>query len=391
MKEHVEVNTTAAKKDNQPATATMRHSVHSVWNSPIDKVRFGLCVGEPLGLQDALALGVEAENLGFDVVTVGENLFWWEPSFAPIWDNFIALTTIANRTNHIRLMTSVIDPVKRHPAVIAHMVATLDHVSSNRFILGIGGGEVGNFAPMVDLAGLPPYRLFTRTKEFIEVLHGVWASTSDDPFSYEGNFFKIEKAYLSLKPVTQPHPPVHIAALGPEMKNLTGRLADGWIPIGHTSETYAKDWQSIKAAAERANRNPQEIDPALWLGTAVLDDGETAKESASFLGRDDLSCNPNRLRELGYPELARAHLAVAQKDRPYEGEELMLQIPRALAERATISGTPKEAIERIEEFIAAGVRLFILMPVYSDRVVVQETLEHYRKTIIPHFTKKARR
>ena len=392
MKDHSQFSSVFPKKHDQRSKSNQDISTHDDWSSAIAEVRFGLCLGEPIGLQDALELGAEAEKCGFDVVSVAENLFWWEPGFAPSWDNFIALTTLANRTSRIKLMTTVIGPIKRHPVMIAHMAATLDQVSSGRLMLGIGAGEIANFAPLVDLAGTPPYRLFTRTKEFMAVLHGIWASTTESPFSFEGRYLHVEKAYLSLKPATKPHPPIYLAALGPKMRQFTGQVANGWYPIGHTPETYTKHWQVVKASAESAGRNPNEIDRALGIYTAVLKDGEKAKEIASILGRDELSCRPDLLRELGYSELALDHLAVDQRATPFEaGKVVSERIPRVLGERVTICGTPKEAIQQLEEFIQAGVRMFIFMPIYADSHVFRETIEHYRNTILPHFAKQAQR
>ena len=101
----------------------------------------------------------------------------------------------------------------------------LDNIWPGRFTLGIGPGEVANYGPLVDVSGPPPHRFYTRTREFIEVLRGVWASTQEEPFSFEGRLFQVEDAHLSLKPVTEPHPPIYLAALGERMKELTGQVA----------------------------------------------------------------------------------------------------------------------------------------------------------------------
>ena len=189
--------------------------------------RFAFYLVEPVPLADALALGVQAEDWGFDLVAVCENLFWWNPIYAPVWDNFTVLTAIAARTQSIGLMTNVIDPVKRHPAVIAHTVATLDQMTSGRVTLGIGAGEIGNYGPLLDVIGPPPHQLYGRTKEFIEVVHGVWRSSLAEPFVFQGKHFQLHNAHLSLKPFTQPHPPIYLAGMSPKTKHLTGAVADG--------------------------------------------------------------------------------------------------------------------------------------------------------------------
>lgn len=357
------------------------------WSSFIHKIRFALALCEPVGLHDALEIGSRAEEWGFDAVAVSECLFWYEPAFAPVWDNFTVLTTLANRTNNIGLMTAVIDPVKRHPAIIAHMVATLDQISPNRFLLGIGPGEIANFGPIIDLAGTPPYRLLTRTKEFINVLQGTWASTPETPFSFAGDFFHVEKAYLSLKPATKPHPPIYIGAMGSKMRQLTGEMANGWLPVTYTPETFANDWQMISKSAEKVGRNPAEIDRGLLIYTTVLDDGEKAKAHGSLFGRDLLIERPDILQQLGYATLADDRLSLVKKVSPSAGADLAQQIPQSLVEQVIISGTPQQAIQQIERFIQAGVRLFAIWLPFDDEKMLRETIRHYRDTILPYFCK----
>ena len=99
---------------------------------------------EPVGLEDALEFGTKAEQNGYDAVAACENLFWWTPGQSPVWDNFVVLNSILHRTKKIKVMTDVVDPVKRHPAVVAHTVATIDNIFKGRIGLGIGAGEVAN-------------------------------------------------------------------------------------------------------------------------------------------------------------------------------------------------------------------------------------------------------
>ena len=357
----------------------------------VERVRFGFYLVEPVALQDALELGARAEERGFDLVASCENLFWWNPGQAPVWDCFTVLATLAERTDRLPLMTNVIDPVKRHPAVVAHILATLDNIWPGRFTLGIGPGEVANYGPLVDVSGPPPHRFYTRTREFIEVLRGVWASTQEEPFSFEGRLFQIEDAHLSLKPVTEPHPPIYLAALGERMKRLTGQVADGWTPVIYTPETYAADWAEVASAAEAAGRDPRAIDRALTISTVVLSDEQKARAFGDIVGRVMLTTRPQLLGRLGHSELADERLDVARTASPMDGVQLAQQIPAGLGEQVTICGTPEQAIRRIEEFIAAGVRLFVLWPPYEDAQMLGETIEHYRSTILPYFAARSSR
>ena len=65
------------------------------------------------------------------------------------------------------------------------------------------------------------------------------------------------------------------------------------------------------------------------------------------------------------------------------------RLPAGLGEEVTICGTPEQAIRRIEAFIAAGVRRFVLWPPYEDAQMLGETIEHYSSTILPYFAARS--
>ena len=365
----------------------------------ISKVRFGFYLVEPVGLEDALRYGVEAEKWGFDVVAACENLFWWTPGQSSVWDNFTVLNAIMNRTKKIGFLTAVIDTVKRHPAVVAHMVSTMDNIGKGRISIGIGAGEVANYGPLLDMnPPKKPSEMLTRIREFITVTRGIWNSTLDRPFNFNGTCFHVENAYLSLKPLTKPHPPLYVAGLGPRMRKLVGEMANGWIPLTYPPEIYEKNLTEIKQYALQSGRNAEAIDGGLIAYTAVLSNGDKARKIASERGRLDVAARPALLRGMGYTRLAEQleDQAWALREGPLtEGlstkkethEHAIRDIPEELATRVNVSGTPDDAIKQIEDYIKSGVRLLVLWPPYEDKDVLEETIRNYRKKILPYFKK----
>ena len=367
----------------------------------ISKVKFGFYLVEPVGLEDALKYGVEAEKWGFDVVAACENLFWWTPGQSSVWDNFTVLNAVMNRTRKIKIMTDVIDPVKRHPAVVAHMLATMDNIGKGRIQgVGIGAGEIANFGPLLDLNGpRKPAEMIIRLREFVTVMRGVWNSTQMNPFSFDGNYFKVKDAFLSLKPFTKPHPPIYLAALGPKMRKLAGEIANGWIPLTHAAEVYKKDVEEIANSAKSAGRDPNAIDTGLTIYTSVLKDSDRAKKMGVVRGRLDLAARPALLKDLGYESLAEELkiLNWATRDGPVtenvsrakdSHDRAINEIPEEATRKVNICGNPDEAIEKIEGFMEAGARLFILWPPYEEKDALQETIRNYRNKILPYFGKK---
>jgi alkanesulfonate monooxygenase SsuD/methylene tetrahydromethanopterin reductase-like flavin-dependent oxidoreductase (luciferase family) len=354
--------------------------------------RFAFYLVEPVGLEDALEFGSKAEQNGYDVVAACENLFWWTPGQSPVWDNFVVLNSILQRTKKIKVMTDVVDPIKRHPAIIAHTVATIDNISKGRIALGIGAGEVANFGPILDLAKPPSLSMI---KEFIQVILGLWNSTVEKPLNFDGKFYRMKDAYLSMKPSTKPNPPIYIGAMGPKMRKLVGEVGDGWVPITYTPESYKKDLAGIQEAARLAGRNPSAIDSALTIYTITLKDRKRAEKIAAERGRLELVARPELLPDLGHADLADYNLTWAKRSGPLvqseREKELMKAIPENEATRVTISGTPDDAIERIEEFVDAGVQLFVLWQPYENRKDLIETVKTYKTKILPYFVKKQRK
>jgi len=354
-----------------------------------------------VGLQDALTYGVQAEKWGFDVVAACENLFWWTPGQSPVWDNFMVLNAIMNRTKKIKIMTDVIDPVKRHPAVVAHMVGTLDNIGKGRIQgVGIGAGEVANYGPILDLNGpRKPSEMLSRLREFIAVMKGVWGSTEDHPFNFNGEYFRLKDAFLSLKPSTKPGVPIYVGALGPKMRKLVGEFADGWIPLTHAPEIYKKDVTEIMEAARITGRDPAAIDMGLTIYTSVLKDSERARKMGIARGRLDLAARPALLSDLGYQRLAeelkilnwatRGGPVTENVSRVKESHDRAInEIPEELTRRVNICGDPDEAIDRIEEFIKAGAKLFVLWPPYEEKAALLETIKNYKNKILPYFRKR---
>jgi phthiodiolone/phenolphthiodiolone dimycocerosates ketoreductase len=356
-------------------------------------VKFGLVAGGYLN--EALEYGVNAEKWGFDLVTAYDDLFFWTPEVAyNSWEPFTLLTLIMSRTKRVKLMTCVIDSVRRHPSAVAQIVSTVDNVSRGRLSIGIGAGEIANFGPLLDLVD-KPLRLCSRLREFLTVLYGLWDSTIENPFNFNGEYFRVRNAFYDLKPLTKPHPPVYVAALGPNMRKLVGEMADGWLPLTYTPETYADHWKEIQRAAKSAGRSDQVL-PALKQHTVVLKDGDKAREEASIRGKVNLSVRPDLLHALGLHDLAEKVEAFSIDRIPTSPlvqsvkTKLLQTIPDDLATKASICGTPDDAIEQIEAFIKAGVRLLVVHPNYeisAGRKTVNETIENYRRTILPYFAK----
>ncbi|TDO07117.1 phthiodiolone/phenolphthiodiolone dimycocerosates ketoreductase [Mycobacterium sp. BK086] len=196
--------------------------------------------------------------------------FWpdalWTPEFTDLatvspsphrhLDGMAVAAAAAVLTSNVPLATSVVDTVRRHPALLAQSALTIDHLSRGRFILGLGSGENENIVPY----GFDFATPVSRFEEALKVIRLLWDSPG--PVDFDGRFYRLERARLDTEPYEGRVPPIWIGASGPRMLDIVGRYADGWWPAGAwTPEHYAEMLGVVRKSAERADRDPSVITP----------------------------------------------------------------------------------------------------------------------------------
>ncbi|WP_199430146.1 LLM class F420-dependent oxidoreductase [Qaidamihabitans albus] len=139
-------------------------------------------------------------------------------------DPWVALGTAASVTERIGLSTAVALPVQHDPITLAKTIASLDHLSGGRVVLGVGFGwnldELGDH-------GVPAGRRRTMLREYLEAMQALWSA---EQASYDGEFVRFGPSWAWPKPVQQPRVPVLVGAGGTERTFAwIARSADGWI------------------------------------------------------------------------------------------------------------------------------------------------------------------
>lgn len=184
-------------------------------------MRFGVVVGAPsrAGYVEAVR---RAEQLGYDVVLCSDHLELAGRHFSH-FTPFTALTAAAMATERIRIGTSVLNQDFRHPAVLAREAASLDVLSDGRLELGLGLGWNEQEYRMAGIAFDPAPERLRRLGEYVQVVKGVMAP---GPFSFSGEFFRIDSMADEPPVLQRPHPPIMIGATRPKMLALAAREAD---------------------------------------------------------------------------------------------------------------------------------------------------------------------
>jgi alkanesulfonate monooxygenase SsuD/methylene tetrahydromethanopterin reductase-like flavin-dependent oxidoreductase (luciferase family) len=179
----------------------------------------------PQRYRDTLEQAVRAEGLGFESVWPVEQHFNQIQSALPC--PTLLLAAIASRTTTLRLGTAIVQLPLAHPLRTAEEIATLDVLSGGRVEFGVGrGSQPKHFAGF----GVP---LAESRDRMVEALDYLRAAFTQDRFSFAGRFFHAGDICLVPKPVQRPHPPIRIAANGPDSFELAGRLGYGILVATH--------------------------------------------------------------------------------------------------------------------------------------------------------------
>jgi len=346
----------------------------------VPPIKFGCQIITYGDINKTIQYAILVEKAGFDAVSLPDHLFHpLDERFLkdPPWDAFTLLTAVGLNTKRVKMMPGVADVLRRHPATVAHIISTLDQLTGGRAMLALGAGEAFNLSSTPDIKWDKPVSIL---EEAVKVMKLLWKSTRDGPASFNGKHFQLKDAFLSFKPVQLP---------GPRIRKLIGEIGDGWIPWIDAPETYKKTVNDIENYAKNAGRTMNEIDTAVMVFTSVSQDGDHARQIITPRTKVSLTMRARLLSELGYDELAREAMDMwrvaftkEQLDRIYS---LADKIPSEMVEKVTVAGTPDEAINKIEEYVKAGVKFLVTIPFPIN---FEETINFYEKTIIPYFREK---
>jgi probable F420-dependent oxidoreductase len=297
------------------------------------EVKFGVFVW-PMPLEQAQ----RAEELGFDSLWISEHMLFFVPTF----DAITVLAAFAARTQRILLGSAVLLLPLRHPTVVAKEVASLDIISNGRIILGVGVG--GEFPREFVACGVPVKERGRRTDEAIEVMRRLW---SESGVNHEGRFFRLEDANMQPKPIQKPGPPIWIAGRSEAAIKRAARMGDGYMPYLFSPERYRDSLEKLSAFAQQQGRDPTSIEPGMYQFICVADTYEEARQRAV----QDLSIRYNQ---------------------PFD----------RIVDRYCVLGTPDQCAERLGEYVEAGVRHLILVPISSSRGLDAD-LETYAREVVP--------
>lgn len=233
----------------------------------------------------------------------------------------------------------MVNPYTRTPTLLAQTVATLDELSGNRTVLGIGAA---NQMLVEEFHGERFDRPLTRTRETIEAVRALLSGGRVD---YHGETISIDGAMLDFPP-PRSDVPVYMGVTGPKMLKLAGAIADGVVLNVFVSEGYVKNaLDLIDEGAREASRERPDV--GMVPAFSIDANGESAKAAVKPMVAEYV-CN--------LPGLEQARRAVGDPffDRDDVREEVMIPVRRATEAEGSASAAKHVPDWVVEELAAAG-------------------------------------
>ena len=299
-----------------------------------------------------------AEDKGYETVWIPEG---------GARDSLTALAAIAVQTERVKLATGILPIFARTAANTAMAAAGMDAVSGGRFILGLG---VGHRFSVEERDGVPFRRPIARLRETIEIVR---ALLRGQPVTYAGRHFNLSGA--SLGAAAAGPAPIYIAALGPQMLQLAGELADGVLMNWTPSAFIPQAVEHIARGAAKAGRDPAEIDIAGYVRVAVGGDQAAARESlqrqiARYAGN---AFYRNFFFDTGFgEEMTEAAVGLASGDL----SRAAAAITEEMQDQVAAVGTPEQVRAALETRRAAGLQCPVVAP-----FAIGDNLATHRRTI----------
>jgi len=264
-------------------------------------------------------------------------------SSTPILECMTALAAVAGRTKRLKFGMNVVSLALRDPVLVAKQCATIDVLSEGRLLPAFGIGSP--MAPEWNALGLDVKTRGSRTDEGLEIITRLWREDSVD---YDGKHYKLKGASISPKPV-QDDLPMWIGGGSEAAIRRTAKYGTGWQAGPETPPEAAPIVAAIKKAAVEYGRS--------------IDEDHFGAGFPFFFGKED---DPAVLRSL-------------EAYRKRTGRQATNYF--AVGDASTI-------VQRISDYIGAGVEKFVLRPVGRDDDQLIAQTEQLLREVLPEVSRR---
>jgi F420-dependent oxidoreductase-like protein len=312
-------------------------------------MNIGLSLGQGSPLNDSIALGCEADRLGYDSVWAAEA--WGADAVTP-------LAWLGSRTSRIKLGTAVMQIPARTPVNAAMTAATLDLLSGGRFQLGLG-----NSGPQVveGWHGQPWGKPLQKMREYVEVVR---ATLRRETIVHHGSHYDIpvtagtglaKPLRLSIEP-ERSSLPIFLGVIAPKAVELAFEIADGWLPIFLVPERAGDVFPLDRA------RSSFQIAPTVRVAIGDVQLArDSLKEYYAFyvggMGARSRNFYNDLFVRLGYEQEAERIQTLFLEGRR---KDAAATVPDRFVDEVALVGPPERIRDRLEAWKESGVTSLLL-------------------------------
>ena len=232
------------------------------------KLRFGIKTAQQFtSYDDILRVWLEA-----DTIPIIEHA-WAFDHFIPLGpdptgpqlEGWTLLGALAARTNRLRVGLMVTGNTYRHPAVLANIGATVDHISNGHLDFGIGAGWNELESNMYGIPLYTPGERIRRLGEACEVIKRLWTETVAN---FDGKYYQLKDARCEPKPVQKPYPPFVIGGSGERLTlRVVAQYANIWNFAGGSVDMFRHKIEVLEEHCAAVGRDPSEIERSIQTMT----------------------------------------------------------------------------------------------------------------------------
>lgn len=270
-------------------------------------MRFGFWPNPRSDYNATKTLAVHAEATGWDGLWLADHFLPDESTLIPIHECWMTLAALARDVPRLRLGTLVSGNTYRHPAVLANMAATLDHIADGRVVLGLGSGWQENEHTAFGIEYGTAGNRLKKLDEACQVIKGLF---NNDYFDFDGTFYQLKNAPMEPKP-KQSKLPLMIGGGGERVTlRIVAKYADEWNVWGDV-DTLIKKMRILDQHCDAVGRDSNDIERSAVALLFLTDDEERIKRLKSMdLGMPSIIGNVNEVidtvasyRDAGVKEL----------------------------------------------------------------------------------------
>jgi 5,10-methylenetetrahydromethanopterin reductase len=312
--------------------------------------------GAQLPLNAIPELAQLAEKHGFDCAWGGE---------ANNKDPTVMLSAIAAVTKRLKVGSAVYHILGRTPATLALQAVGLDELSSGRFYLGIGSSN----PTIAKWHGQTMDHPLGRVEEYIDIVR---AAMRGEKLNFTGKYFTAQNFKMAFKPSGRLIP-VYLAAFGPKMSRLAGRISDGVLINMANPAEIRRIAGEVRQGARETGRNPNSVEIICKIRCSIAQNYATARDALSHALAYYALADYYRelLGRMGFAGEVEAMRVAWKSDGFHAARRLITD--RMFSSLPLVAATSAlEVVEQIKPYVDAGATRIILPYVAASDDLVNE-------------------